>query len=287
MKFEDGTLLRLRSPENHPLATLLPGVGVHHFKFRQQVETVTLAEGCNQVQVGGELSIEPSGRSPQYVGSFALTAVDLREEVPGHFDLSLPLTTDQILAMERERDGGDLQLMVDFRSSLPQTREHPSAQSQAHFRVSASEWERQIENVNRGMFFTVTVPLPLDDGPLADAAAHVLAARRQITAGEYPDAIRETRLALEGMRNMRIWPKEVTGTRNDQDQADRYGIMLAQLDEAARAYQELLQSSFNQASGVQHSGGVIARATWVRADAVALTGMAASLMHRLAEELAE
>jgi len=122
-------------------------------------------------------------------------------------------------------------------------------------------------------------------GRRAGAATHLRNAKRQITTGQYPDAIRETRLAIEIMRDMKIWPRDVGKKRDDQDQADRYGLMLDQLDSQADGYQKLLQKSFNQASGVQHAGGVIARATWVRADAVALTGMAASLMHRLAEEV--
>jgi hypothetical protein len=287
LQFEDGTKLRLREPQQHPLALLMAGVGVHHFKLRQEVESVALADGCNQVHLSGELWSENDGRSPRWLGSFTPTTTGLQLEVPRSVDLSLPLTTDQVLALERDRNGGELQLMVDFRASLPQSRKYALMDGQAHFRVPASEWQRRIEDANRGTFFTVTVPLPLDDGPLATAAAHLLNAKRQITAGQYPDAIRETRLAIEVMRDMKLWPKDVTKKLKDQEQADRYGLMLDHLDDAAEGYQKLLQASFNQASGVQHSNGVIARATWVRADAVTLTGMAASLMHRIAEEITE
>lgn len=282
LKFEDGTRLWLRTREGQQLASLLPGVGVHHFRFSQQIETAELADGCSHVQMGGEVRAGQTGT--QWLGSFTPVGVYLGR-VPRDAVLSLPLTTEQLLALERERDGGDLMLKVDFQATLPQSREFPFAEEQVDFRVSASDWERQIENVHRGAFFTVTVPLPLDDGLLAKAAAHLLNAKRQITAGEYPDAIRETRLAIGIMRDMKVWPRDVDKKRDDQDQADRYGLMLDDLDAQAEGYQKLLQKSFNQASGVQHSDGVIALATWVRADAVSLTGMAASLMHRLAEEI--
>jgi hypothetical protein len=284
LKFDDGTTLRLREPERHPLASLTAGVGVHHFRLRQEVEARVLPDGCNQAQLGGELWAEHGG-GMRWLGSFTPVGVGLQLGMGRPVDLSLPLTTDQVLALERERDGGELQLMVDFRGSLPQCKKYPFMDGQAHFRVPASDWERQIENVHRGAFFTVSVPLPLDGGPLAKAAGHLRSARRQITAGEYPDAIRETRLAIEIMRDMKVWPRDVDKKRDDRGQADRYGLMLDELDAQAEGYQELLRKSFNQASGVQHSDGAIALASWVRADAVSLTGMAASLMHRLAEEI--
>ncbi|MDX2854436.1 hypothetical protein PV342_39720 [Streptomyces sp. PA03-3a] len=281
LKFEDGTVLLLGSREGHQLATLLPGVGVHHFRLAQQVQTVKQGDGINQVQLSGELRIQPGN---MWLGSFAPVTVYLGP-IRRDADLSLPLTSDQILALERNRDGGELLLKVDFHGALPQTTKFPLVEEQVEFRVPASEWEKQIESVNRGAFFTVTVPLLLDDGPLAEAARHVREAKRQITAGQYPDAIRETRLAIETMRDMKVWPRDVEKKRDDQDQADRYGLMLDALDAQAEGYQQLLQRSFNQASGIQHAGGAIARASWVRADAVSLTGMAASLMHRLSEEI--
>lgn len=281
LKFEDGTVLRLGSREGHQLATLLPGVGVHHFRLAQQVQAVKQTTGVNQVQLSGELRIEPGGK---WLGSFAPVSAYLAP-IQRDADLSLPLTTDQILALERSRDGGELLLKVNFHAVLPQSAAYPFVEEQVEFRVPASEWEKQIEAVNRGAFFTVTIPLPLDDGPLAEAAKHLREAKRQINGGEYPDAIRETRLAIETMRDMKIWPRDVDKKRNDKDQADRYGLMLDALDKQAEGYQQLLQKSMDQASGPQHAGGAIARATWVRADAISLTGMAASLMHRLAEEI--
>lgn len=286
LKFNDGTLLRLREPEKHALASLMAGVGVHHFTFRQEVEAMTLAEGCNHVQLGGELWAEHGG-GMRWLGSFTRTGVGLQLGMGRAADLSLPLTTDQVLALERERNGGKLLLIVDFRGCLPQSKKHPYMDGQAHFQVPASDWEQQIENVHRGAFFTVRVPLPMDSGPLAKAAANLLNAKRQITAGEYQDAIRETPLAIQSMRDMKVWPKDVPSKRDDQDQADRYGAMLNDLDAQADGYQQLLVRSFNQASGPQHSDGPMGRATWIRADAVTLTGMAASLMHRLAEEISD
>jgi hypothetical protein len=283
LTFEDGTELLLDGREGQQLATLLPGVGVHHFRLARQVKVVKQAEGVNQVQMAGQLWAAHGG-GMRWLGSFTPVSVYL-SRVSRDALLSLPLTTEQVLALERERNGGELLVKVDFHAVLPQSGKYPIAETQVDFRVPASDWEKEIESVNRGAFFTVTVPLPLDDGPLAEAAKHLRAAKRQITAGEYHDTIRETRLAIQIMRDMKVWPKDVPSKRDDQDQADRYGAMLNDLDAQAEGYQQLLQKAFNQASGPQHTDGLIGRATWIRADAVSLTGMAASLMHRLAEEI--
>jgi len=96
-------------------------------------------------------------------------------------------------------------------------------------------------------------------------------------------------LALEKDRNghdLQVWPKQVAKPRNEQTQADRYGVILDKLAAQADGYAELLQALFNQASGPQHTSGALRGARWVRADAVALTGLAAAMLHRLAEEIA-
>ncbi|MFI9788528.1 hypothetical protein ACIHEI_34190 [Kitasatospora sp. NPDC051984] len=283
--FMDGTRLWLKEPTSHTVVTLLPGVGCHRLVLRLEVDPAKLAGGCTLVQLGGELYAEHGG-GMRWLGSLVPAAVGLADNgVARSADLSVPLTNEQVLALEKERNGQDLQLRIDITAVLPQSTTYPTATTQDTVRVPASTWERQIEAVSRGIFFTVTVPLPLDEGPLAKAAAHLRAADRQITAGEYADAIRETRLAIGDMRDMKVWPKDVTKKSKEQDQAERYGVLLDQLKGMADGYAELIQGVFNQASGVQHQDGALARATWVRADAVALNGMAVSLLHRLAEEL--
>ncbi|MFD8483593.1 hypothetical protein [Kitasatospora sp. NPDC059673] len=285
LSFANGTRLRLKEPTTHTVAALLPGVGCHRLALRVEIAPTRLADGCTLVQLGGEIHAE-HGVGMRWLGSLIPAAVGLSDNgVPRSADLSVPLTNEQVLALEKERNGQDLQLRIDITAVLPQSTQYPTATAQDTVRVPASTWEKQVEAVNRGIFFTVTVPLLLDEGPLAKAAAHLRTADRQITAGEYADAIRETRLAIIDMRDMKVWPKDVAKKRDDQDQADRYGVMLDRLDEMADGYAKVIQGVFNQASGVQHQDGALARATWVRADAVALNGMAVSLLHRVAEEL--
>ncbi|MEV3908672.1 hypothetical protein [Streptomyces canus] len=174
-------------------------------------------------------------------------------------------------------------VQLDVEGALPQTSMYPFAHVQERRQVPASVWENQIEQLGLAVSFTITVPLPLNEGPLAAAAKHLRTADRQITVGEYPDAIRETRLAVESMRKLNIWPRNGSKKRDDQDQGDRYGLLLDQLAAQADGYAELVRALFSQASGPQHNDGAIGSASWVRSDAIALNGMAASLLGRLAE----
>jgi hypothetical protein len=117
-------------------------------------------------------------------------------------------------------------------------------------------------------------------------AATCARADQQITKGEYADAVREARLAIQVMRDIQVWPRYVAKKRDEQTQADRYGVILDKLAAQAAGYDELLQVLFNQASGPQHASGALRGAAWVRADAVALTGLAAAMLHRLGVEIA-
>ncbi|MEV0906140.1 hypothetical protein [Streptomyces hokutonensis] len=285
MKFEDGTLLRLRSPEpgGMPPLSLMPGFGAHRLAVRVEVERLDVAEGINQVTFSGELR---AANGLGWIGSIMPVSVPLRTKVNVRpVELIIPVTSEQVLELEKHRNGQDMAVQLNVEGALLQSSGHPFADVQEVRRVPASVWENQIEQLGLAVSFTITVPLPMTDGLLATAAKHLQTADRQITAGEYSDAIRETRLAVGDMRKLNIWPSNGTKKRDDQGQDDRYGALLDQLAGQADGYAELVQALFNQASGPQHNDGAIGNASWVRADAIALNGMAASLLHRLAEEV--
>jgi hypothetical protein len=285
MKFEDGTLLRLRSPEpgGMPSLSLMPGLGAHRLAVRVEVERLDIAEGVNQVTFSGELR---AAGGLGWIGSILPVSVPLRTKVNVRsVELIVPVTAEQVLELEKHRNGQDLAVQLDVEGVLPQGSGYPFARVQEQRQVPASVWEHQIEQLGLAVSFTVIVPLPMNGGPLATAAKHLRTADVQITAGEYPDAIRETRLAVEAMRKLNIWPQNGSKKRDNQDQGDRYGLLLDQLAAQADGYAELVRGLFSQASGPQHNDGAIGSASWVRSDAIALNGMAASLFHRLAEEV--
>ncbi|MFE8940964.1 hypothetical protein ACFYNX_26205 [Streptomyces sp. NPDC007872] len=285
MKFEDGTHIRLRAPEQHGVAAvgLLPGLGAHRLAVRIDVEPRHVAEGINHLTLAGELR---AAEGIGWIGAVLPTFVPLRTRVTSvSVELVVQVTSAQLLALEEHRAGGDLAVLLDLRGTLPQSTAHPAADLQETYRVAASTWEQQLETVGLTASFTVTIPLPMTHGPIREAAEHLRTADRQIRAGEYPDAIRETRLALTSMRKLGVWPRGGTKKRDAQDQSDRYGILLDRITGQADGYAEVIQAAFNQASGPQHNDGAIASAAWTRADAVALNALAAALLHRLAADL--
>ncbi|MER6188133.1 hypothetical protein [Streptomyces sp. NPDC001652] len=247
MKFEDGTLLRLRSPEPEgmPSLSLMPGFGAHRLAVRIEVQRLDVAEGINQVTFSGELR---AADGLGWIGSILPVSVPLRTKVNVRsVDLIVPVTSEQVLELERHRNGQDMAVQFDVEGALPQSSGYPFAQVQEVRRTPASVWENQIEQL--GLAVSVTVPLPMNEGQLATAAKHLRTADRQITAGEYPDAIRETRLAVDAMRKLNIWPQNSTKKRDDQYQDDRYGTVLDRLADQADGYADLMQAVFNQASG--------------------------------------
>jgi hypothetical protein len=286
LEFADGTVLRLAPPDRQDLVSILPGLGTHRLQVPAEVEVITATEGCTVVQIGGESHIEnPAG--PRWIGSFTPVSVPLDFQGPSWLvNLIVPVTDAQILALEDARNGEDLRLRLDVAATLPQSTGHPLRQVQDTRVVAASVWEGNLQQLGRAVSFTVTIPIPMDAGPLADAAGHLRAADRQITRGEFTDAIREARLAIEIMRDMRVWPKDVTKKRDDQDQADRYGVILDKLTAQANGYADLLQALFTLASGPQHASGALRGAVWARADAIALTAAASAMLHRVAAEIA-
>ncbi|MFD4243621.1 hypothetical protein ACFWP3_18790 [Streptomyces sp. NPDC058525] len=284
MKFEDGTCLRLRAPEQHgaPALGLLPGLGAHRLAVRMEAEPLHVADGVNHLALAGELR---AAEGIGWIGSILPTLVPLRTKASTvAVELVVPVTSAQLLALEEHRDGRDLSVVVDLQGSLPQSTAHPVAHLQETQQVAASTWERQLESVGLTASFTITVPLPMASGPIRKAAEHLRTADRQITAGEYMDAIRETRLALTLMRALGVWPAGGTKKRDDQDQADRYGLLQDRIAAQADGYADIIQAAFSQASGPQHNDGAIASAAWTRADAVTLNALAAALLHRISSE---
>jgi hypothetical protein len=186
MTFADGTRLRVREPERQAPVSITPGLGAHRLQVRVEVEPLEVTDGCNLALLDGELHAEyPTG--PRWIGPFHPVPVPLRiraRDWPA--DLVVPVTDAQILALEKDRNGQDLQLRLDLRASLPQSRKHAVFEGQDTRRVPPSIWEGQIQQLGRTVSFTITIPLPMDGGPLADAARHLRQANQQITRASTP-----------------------------------------------------------------------------------------------------
>ncbi|MFC9331611.1 hypothetical protein [Kitasatospora sp. NPDC057015] len=157
MRFADGAVLGLAAPEDGPSVTLLPGLGVHRLTVRIRVGTVRASAGCTHVQLGGEAWAEHPGSGPQWIGLFTPVAVPLAAAGGATgAALSMAVTNDQVLALERARGGRELPLRLDLTATLPQSTEDPCAQGQDTRRIAAEDWDAQV----RALTAMLAVPDP-------------------------------------------------------------------------------------------------------------------------------
>ncbi|GHE24849.1 hypothetical protein GCM10018781_75480 [Kitasatospora indigofera] len=145
LRFADGGLLRVGAPEAGRPVALLPGLGVHRLTFRLRVETVLASAGCNHVHLGGEAWAEHLGSGPHWIGLIVPAVVPLAPAGDAvEAALSMAVTNDQVLALERARGGRELPLRLDLAAALPQSTANPCAQGQESRRVAAEDWDAQV-----------------------------------------------------------------------------------------------------------------------------------------------
>ena len=157
MRFAGGAVLRLGEPQDGPSVALLPGLGVHRLTVHVRVETVQAEAGCTHVQLGGEAWAEHLGGGPHWIGLFTPTVVPLGATgsvAPA--TLSMAVTNDQVLALERARGGRELPLLLDLNGTLPQSGGAPCAQGQHTRRIAADDWDSQV----RALTARLAVPDP-------------------------------------------------------------------------------------------------------------------------------
>ena len=145
LRFAGGAVLRLGDPQDGRSVALLPGLGVHRLTVRVRVETVRAAAGCGHVQLGGEAWAENPGGGPHWIGLFSPAVVALGEAgAVAEAALSMAVTNDQVLALERSRGGRELALRLDLRAVLPQSPVDPCAQGEDTRRIPADDWDAQV-----------------------------------------------------------------------------------------------------------------------------------------------
>jgi hypothetical protein len=109
------------------------------------------------LQLGGEAWAEHLGSGPHWIGLFSSTVVPLGAAgAVTEAALSMAVTNDQVLALERARGGQQLPLRLDLRAVLPQSVSDPCAQGAETRRVPAADWDAQV----RALTATLAVPDP-------------------------------------------------------------------------------------------------------------------------------
>jgi hypothetical protein len=260
LKFDRNRWIEIRQTE-HPVA-LQRGYGTHNAAL-----SLTITAGPDFVP-GTLLVLDAQVATAEnnlFLGNTATIRTPLYP-TPTPRALSLPLTNEQLLRLEDARRGRDLDLQIRYQAWLP---EHDggrqATEHQDRITIAASRWLQQLEVLDLGVGFTVTVPLPFQDGELKGAGDCIRKARHHLYDGEYDAAIGQVRRAIERMKPLAQWPA-VSRTED------------VKLRSQAQRWEAIRLSVFSQASGAAHDDEVTKTFSYSREEAEALIGMAASLL---------
>jgi hypothetical protein len=243
-------------------ASFSQGYGVYPLGFQ-----VTLTpygfDGNTVLELAAEL--ERYGNAPYWLAS-ATRPVRVGLNGATNCRLAFPLTSAQILGIEENRSGQRPGFTLKLYGFLPQD---PAAglnqESSVYFTIAASTWLDLIERVTPAVAFTIPVPIAAAEGALAEGAALLKEARRQLNAGDLEAAIVTARKVMERAQAAANWP----GINRNED------LLARSQDQRWRA---IYKAAFDQASGAIHEDDVTRDFTYSRREAESLIGIAVALL---------
>ncbi|MEV6357898.1 hypothetical protein [Streptomyces hydrogenans] len=177
--------------------------------------------------------------------------------------LVFPVTNQQLLDIEEHRQGHDLQLELHIRGFLPYS--FKAADSREMFRIPASTWQNELQNLGTSFGFALSIPLQGPSGARQEAAEYLQQARRLLYDGEPDKAIGSARQAMERTLAVADWPV-ITKADNLQERSQ------------TQRWRAIYKAAFDQASGAEHADEITKDFEYSRTEAEALIGIAASLL---------
>jgi hypothetical protein len=243
-------------------ASFSQGYGVYPLNLQITLTPFGFEDGT-VLELAAEL--EKYGNSSYWLAS-ATRPVRVGLGAPTACRMAFPLTSSQILGIEENRSGQKPGFNLKLYGFLPQD---PAAglnqESSDYFTIAASTWLDLIERVSPAVAFTIPVPIAVADGALAEGAALLKEARRQLNAGDFEAAVVTARKVMERAQAAANWPAI---TRNDD-------LQTRSRDQRWRA---IVKAGLDQAAGAAHEDEVTKDFTYNRRDAEALIGIAAALL---------
>jgi hypothetical protein len=266
------------SEPRHPIC-FRPGAGGAKVELRLNVRRTTVNPDSRTYQVAGWLS---AGSRTNRVAVCPLAAHSILN--PSHADTQMCLVGfvgyDQLRVLEELRAGGDLEVSIDLEVSCiaDSPPRFESRKAQEVIWLSPGEWSEAVSRVDAATF--VELLIPITDFPrLASAARRVGGARHDIREGNYEEAIKKDRAALETVRSEHAPSALLKSARTKSDHRQR---------SQAERWAVLIDAAFSLLSGAVHDDpGITEHFTWNRADAVALTAIVGGLLRRLTDEAPE
>lgn len=185
--------------------------------------------------------------------------------------LGTTISDGQLAAIEAQRDGADLQLVVDLHGAVVGAPEldYPAGVVQDWVRVPGAIWAEHVERLGALVTVPLRVPLPLGDPQAlrAQAGRRLQTAVWALAGGRAEDAVREARLALELYDQLDpVVSYDRRGDARQRDLRQRFAV--------------LRDAVHSLASGAHHDDVVTADFRYSRADATAVVACVASLLQR-------
>nr|WP_147252762.1 hypothetical protein [Micromonospora provocatoris] len=287
IRIDDANFIMLELPRR-PLR-FSPGVGGAQVDLTLRVSRSQDAQVPTPLLISG--SLFTSGRNPS--GTHRVLC-QLQAEHPmsptvrsSELRLTGFATDHQMRILEELRQGADLWMI--FRPSATSVEGEPVAMvtrlgNDLRFDLGGGEWGQLLQDVDRGGFIEVVVPI---SGGTEDETAvrRLTTARGLLGEGKIEEALGEARKALEVARawygtakTVREWEKKAKEAREQGASPDP---RKRTLDERW-AFQ--VEDLFSLLSGAAHDDDVTKEFAYTRADGVALVASTAGVLGRLAAD---
>lgn len=230
-----------------------------------------------QLLVTGRVRFERADAGATWLGELGSQVLTIRGYVLTGDYLSLSLSDDQLVAIERNRPNGDIRLTLDLQFTLlsPPPRTYPVRDIQVSHNTRASAWTELLGHLGTEVAVVLRVPSPLspraaeaDEEPatLVEAAALLRDAREKATARQWKECVQTCRDVLDTVsRSALVVPAgQIPKERDLRRQHDR----LAGMFHAVRA----------MAHASHHVDDITKTFVWNRVTAEAVLASTAALL---------
>ena len=184
------------------------GLGFTWLKFPMDLQLEALDEPpAYLTQFLAEITVTVQGQTPVSLGRAqphtSLAVGTIRQSNSQRFELWLPLTGEQIEALERRRAGLPLEFHVNLTLQIHYNAAVHSGRTDARFHVNESDWAEILRQVGYLDRLIVAVDLPVAaPEQMRTAVQRVRDAHQHLIAGRYTDAVGACRLAMESLHRL-------------------------------------------------------------------------------------
>jgi hypothetical protein len=147
---------------------LMPGSGAHRFRFVVEGAKDGLVDNASAVTILSGSVENGSNPSAPWIGQFE-TEVVTWKGYPTTSYLSLTLTDDQLVDLDRTQADQPLDLRINLRSTLldPPLGLYPVVEDQVHYAIAHEQWMQLLDRAGLAVGFLIRVA-----GPILDTGLH-------------------------------------------------------------------------------------------------------------------